>query len=95
VIEATGPGPAALVAWTVNVLEPALLLETTHDEPVLARQPLPVQAKLVGEFVQLALIVVDAGWVGDAGLAVGVQTDADPPPVTQVSVWLGGVPERV
>ena len=50
----------------------------------------------LGWFVQLALIVVSCPMAGEAGFALGVHTGTPPPePVTQVTVWFGGVPDTV
>jgi len=80
----------------VNVLEPGAPLDTEQVAAVKPPQPVPVQLKVVGWFVQLALTVVDVPWAGDEGLFVGVHTATPlPPPPAQVSVCELAGPEMV
>ena len=46
-----------------------------------------------GPLLQLALIVVDDDTAGDAGFAVGAQAGTPVPPVTHITVCVGGVPD--
>ena len=46
-----------------------------------------------GPLLQLALIVVDDPTDGDAGFAVGAQAGTPVPPVTHITVCVGGVPD--
>ena len=63
---------------------------------VVPEQPLPVQIKAVGWFVQLALTVVRAPAAGDVGLFVGAHTGAPlPPPLAQVIVCDPAGPEML
>jgi hypothetical protein len=45
--------------------------------------------------LQLALIIACCPIAGDAGFAVGAQTGTPVPAVTQVTVCVGGVPDRM
>jgi hypothetical protein len=88
------PVPAPLVPATVYDTVVALSLVTLQVAVVSPRHAPPVQTKLVGWLLQLALIVVDCPGAGAAGLAVGAQPGVPPPPaVTQVTVCASGVPE--
>jgi hypothetical protein len=88
--------PEALLAVMVKRTVVDLDFVTLQVAPAaVAAHPPPVHVYEVGPLVQFALMVVCCPIAGEVGVALGAHTGTRFGAVTQVTVWVGGVPETV